>query len=300
MTRYTVGCVPYANAIPLVAWFEQLGDESPVKVLYDVPSRLPAMLESGRADAILVSSVDAFLVPDRRMAESVCIGSHGPVKSVRLFSKVPPSKIRSLALDQSSMTSNRLVQILLEERYGVRPTTHQYPPDQEAMLRDCDACVLIGDIGMTASSEGLHVLDLGEEWMRLTGKPFVWAAWIGNERLTPDLALLLNTSPMFFGAGRNLMGDESLIRPILRAVKPRDEVGLAEEMESRRKVVLDIGLSKEGWTESMLRDYFFEVMVYRMDEFVLSGLREFQKMLLKHGFDDCIHFPEIVTVTDAP
>ena len=94
MTRYTVGCVSYVNAIPLVEMFEEMGAASPVRVLYDVPSRLPALLESGEADAIFVSSVDGLRVADCRLAEGVCI-----VKSVRLFSKVPPAEIQKLALD---------------------------------------------------------------------------------------------------------------------------------------------------------------------------------------------------------
>jgi chorismate dehydratase len=213
------------------------------------------------------------------MAAGVCIGSHGPVKSVRLFSKVPPTEIQSLALDQSSMTSNRLAQIILSERYGSFSTTHQHAPDLAAMLRDHDACVLIGDIGMTSPADGLYVLDLGEEWRALTGKPFVWAAWIGDEALTPELSGWLLKASRHYCVGRELSGAARCA---------------PEDTAARQKRVLEIGAAKPGWTEDMLRDYFLNVMVYEMDEFVLSGLREFQRLLLAHGFDDCVHFPTIV------
>jgi chorismate dehydratase len=294
--KYTVGSVPYANAIPLVAIFEEREIEPSVRVVYDVPSRLPALLERGEADAILVSSVDALLVPGRRMADGVCIGSHGPVKSVRLFSKVPPTEIQSLALDQSSMTSNRLAQIILKERYDCAPTTSQKPPVQHEMLLEHDACVLIGDVGMTAPSEGLHVLDLGEEWHLLTGRPFVWAAWIGNEGLTRELAFRLAVAPQYYGVG--LPQGEHPRRPPLRAVKPPDEKTSAAFWESRRDELIPIAQARSGWSESVLRDYYFEVMVYEMNEFVLSGLREYQRLLLKHGFDDCVHFPELVPAVE--
>ena len=57
---YTVGSVPYLNAKPLVRMFEELGDDSPVKVIYDVPSRLPKLLEEGTVQAIMVSSIEAL------------------------------------------------------------------------------------------------------------------------------------------------------------------------------------------------------------------------------------------------
>src|SRR5471032_1724555 len=104
--KYTVGSVPYLNAKPLVRAFEVWGEESPVNVIYEVPSKLPALLAAGEVQAIMVSSIEAFRHPGSRIAEGVCIGSQREVMSVRLFSKVPPRMIETLALDQSSMTSN--------------------------------------------------------------------------------------------------------------------------------------------------------------------------------------------------
>lgn len=262
MRPFVVASVPYVNAIPLT---DRLTRVPGIEVLFDVPSRLPALLESGQADAILVSSVDALRTPGRRMAAGVCIGTDGPVKSVRLFSKVPLAEIRTLALDASSMTSNRLAQIVLAERYGVHPQVTTMPPLQDEMLATCDACVLIGDIGMTAPSEGLVVADLGEEWRGLTGKPFVWAAWIGGEGLTPALARLL-------AQGADL--------PPLE--------------EARLDRLVELATGHRGWTDAMIRDYYENVMVYRMGHEAIEGLREYQRRLLANGFGDAVHFPEIV------
>lgn len=278
MTRYTVGCVSYVNAIPLVEMFEEMGAASPVRVLYDVPSRLPALLESGEADAILVSSVDALRVADRRMAEGVCIGSRGAVKSVRLFSKVPPAEIQKLALDQSSMTSNRLAQIILGERYGVRPETVELAPNLETMLEQADACVLIGDIGMMTDGSGLTVLDLGAEWVALTGKPFVWAAWIGNEKVTPELAWWLNRAAACVGSSDG--------------AEP-------EYIWRNRKTMVARSMSQANWPEETARDYFESVMAYKMDDSMLEGLREYQRRLLANGFEDATHFPELIGAAEG-
>jgi chorismate dehydratase len=266
-TRFTVACVPYVNAIPLVMRFEDWGEQSPVRVLYDVPSRLPALIESGEVQAALVSSIDALRTPGRRVAMGVGIGSDGPVKSVRLFSKVPPSEIRTLAHDASSLTSNRLAQVILAEGYGVRPSTETHSPDLSAMLDVADACVLIGDIGMAADGAGLHVLDLGEEWRTLTGKPFLWAAWIGSEGLTPGLA-----AHLLAGSGAGWIGGDG---PVLDRL-------------------IDRALAHAHWDREVIRDYYTKVMVYDLDERMLDGFREFRKRLLANGFDDCAHFPEVI------
>ncbi len=185
---YTVGSVPYLNAKPLVRMFEEMGSDSPVRVVYDVPSRLPALLASGEVQAILGSSIEALSQPNMRVAEGICIGSQRDVLSVKLFSKVPIRNIRTLALDQSSGTSNALAQIILKERYDATPEVEQCAPNLVGMLTNHDACVLIGDNGMREIGEGLQVLDLGQEWYELTGLPFVWAVWLGNETLTPELS----------------------------------------------------------------------------------------------------------------
>jgi len=257
--------------------FEEMGAASPVKVLYDVPSRLPALLDSGEAQAILVSSIDALRTPGRRMAEGVCIGSNGQVKSVRLFSKVPPSEITSLALDRSSMTSNRLAQVILRERYGASFTTEEMPPSLPEMLKSHDAGVLIGDIGMMADGTGLHVLDLGEEWTNLTGKPFVWAAWIGGSEVTPELAWWLNRAAACAGS---------------RSENEPDFI------QRNRQAMVARAMSQANWPEETAKDYFENVMVYRMNEPMLDGLREYQRRLVVNGFDDAQYFPEIVAAAE--
>jgi len=290
--KYTVGCVSYVNAIPLVMRFEELGNESPVRVIYDVPSRLPALLESGEAQAILVSSIDALRVPGRRMADGVMIGSDGPVKSVRLFSKVRPSDIRTLAFDASSMTSNRLAQIILAERYGATPAAVTMPPSLGDMLAENDACVLIGDIGMVADGTGLHVLDLGEEWRRLTHKPFVWAAWIGNEGLTPELSAYL-----LAGAGTTYVGRHRDQETWRGKMMPQVFSGLADEpVEEVRSRLIERALHHApSWTAEMVRDYYLNVMVYEMTDDGLGGLREFQRRLYVNGFMDSNHFPALIS-----
>lgn len=271
---YTVASVPYINAIPLTDAMAHWPDE--IQVFYDVPSKLPAYLETGEAEAVLVSSIDGLRHPGRQLAAGVCIGSDGPVRSVRLFSKVPPSEIRRLAFDASSMTSNRLAEIVLKDGYGACPDVVICPPDLDGMLAEADACVLIGDIGMRTEGAGLWILDLGEEWTRLTGLPFLWAGWIGNGAMTPELVDLLLRAREASDLGK--VTDE-VTRPMLSEVEWR---------------VIDLAASRSHFPRELVREYYRDIMVYDIDARMMEGYREFQRRLLAMGHVECRHFPALI------
>lgn len=229
--------MPYVNAAPLVYGLPDQG----VEVVTAVPSALPALLDAGEVQAILVSSVFALVNPDLSMVDGVGIASHRRVTSVKIFSRVPLHDIQTLALDASSMTSNRLALEILRE-HGSHPATLSLTPRLEAMLDQADACVLIGDIGMTAHMPGVREYDLGEEWRTLTGLPFLWAGWVGRE--IPDgLAAVLSQTTQV---------DDAV------AVWSADNSGLPLEM---------------------VREYLFDVMAYRMTGPVKEGYREYARRI---------------------
>jgi chorismate dehydratase len=254
--------VPYLNAKPLVRLFEDRKDEIPVEIVYDVPSRLPDLLAEGEVQAIMVSSIEALRVPGKRIADGVSISSQKEVLSVRLFSKVPPRMIQSIAFDQSSMTSNALAQVILKERYEREIEGEPMPPSVPAMLEKHDACVLIGDNGMRADGEGLHVLDLGYEWRRLTRLPFVWALWVGDDGLTPELSMWLNAAALY---------------------------GMA-----KIERVVQIASEETGFSVLQCDNYLRRIMDYAFDEPHRQGLQEFGVYLRKLGIVHPVHFPAIV------
>jgi chorismate dehydratase len=267
MARYKVGCVPFVNARPLVAWFESQGDQSPVEVVYALPSKLPRMLDDREADAVLVSSVETLRNPGRTIADGVCIGSDGPAESVKLFSRVPFGQIRTLAFDQSSLTSNALALGVLRETYGANPVAENCAPDLDTMLAEHDACVLIGDIGMQTDAKGLLELDLGQAWKDMIGLPFVWAAWVGRDDLRPELVDLLNQSWTW--------GRENI------------DLVIAEAAE------------KSGWGLETTDRYLRHTMRYDLDEPSKQGLNTFALMLARNGVLGTTHRPRIVAPVRA-
>jgi chorismate dehydratase len=185
--RVRIGAVSYLNTRPLVWRLPALLPEA--QIVVDLPSRLADGLAAGELDVAIVPSVEYFRHPGWTIVSDACISCDGPVKSVKLYSRVPVERIRTLALDEGSRTSAALATILLKERFHLSPERAQLPIGSS--LADCtaDAAVVIGDRGMRAVDGCFEfVWDLGEEWSAWTGLPFVFAMWVA--RPAADLARL--------------------------------------------------------------------------------------------------------------
>ncbi len=268
MPRFRVGCVPYVNAIPLVWWFHHLDEASPVEVVYAVPSQLPALHASREVDAILVSSIESLRTPGASVADGAAVASNGPVQSVRMFSRKPWNEIKTLALDQSSMTSNALAQIILREQFDVEPEVQPLPPDAEAMLAACDACVIIGDKGLEANPAGAEVIDLGSAWQTLTGLPFVWAIWTSHD-------------PM----------EEALVQELQTAVQQSSPSG------GNWKEVVAFAAARSGWNAELVHEYLTRCVSHQFGETETRGMALYAKKLMENGLVEQAHFPDIVRVT---
>jgi chorismate dehydratase len=135
-------------------------------------------MTAGELDVGLIPVIEFFRGDGYTFVPGIAIGSRGPVLSVTLFSRVPWSEIRSVALDEGSRTSSALTQILLRNRYGVNPVVRPLLIDTPAEGVATDAVLLIGDRAMRACLPGFrYSYDLGEEWTAWTGLPMVYAVW---------------------------------------------------------------------------------------------------------------------------
>ncbi|MDQ3814689.1 MAG: menaquinone biosynthesis protein [Armatimonadota bacterium] len=195
---FTLGVVPYLNALPLYRTLETSGA---ARLIRAVPSRLAPYLASGGCDVALIPIVDHFRGAGAAVISNACIGSNGPVRSVLLFSRVPVTEIKSVAIDTSSHTSVALLRVILGDGYHVQPAFVDHAPDLHAMLEQHDAALLIGDKALEATEEatrvGTAIIDLGAAWtFKLTKKPFVYAAWVTRPGLSAEaseeLAALLS------------------------------------------------------------------------------------------------------------
>jgi len=174
-----VGAVSYLNSKPLVHGLSSILPEDRFRL--DYPSRLADDLAAGRLDVALIPSVEYLRNPEYSVVSDACVATHGPVLSVKLYSRVPIGEIRSLALDEGSRTSAALTRLMLAERYGVEPKLESLPLSRSTADSDCDAILLIGDRAIHPPAEQFAaVWDLGEEWVNWTGFPFVFAMWVAR------------------------------------------------------------------------------------------------------------------------
>ena len=174
-----VGVVSYLNAKPL---YYQLDRSPGVKLEMDIPSRLADRLRDGDLDVALIPSVEYLRGVELgyQVLPGFAIAAQGPVRSVKLFSRVPLPQIERLALDAGSRTSQALTRVWLDAVHGVRPAQIELLPMGVPVLEStADAALVIGDRAMTVPDEPFHaVVDLAEAWRTLTGLPFVFALWV--------------------------------------------------------------------------------------------------------------------------
>ena len=182
--RPRVGHIQFLNCLPLYYGLVESATLLDVDLRKDTPDRLNDRLLGGDLDIGPISAAEYLRHADELLVlPDLAVGSDGPVHSVCLVSKVPIDQLDGgrVALGSTSRTSVLLARMVLEDRYDVRPTYFDCPPDLGAMLLESDAAVLIGDVALRARRDaarlGLHVLDLGGEWRDWTGLPMVFALW---------------------------------------------------------------------------------------------------------------------------
>jgi chorismate dehydratase len=125
--------------------------------------------------------------PHYRIVDGAAIACDGPVHSVFLAHRGTLKSLRRVRLDPSSRSSSHLVQVLLAEFHAARPRYEDFAasalarPPQPARN---EGLLLIGDQAnhfRMVHGARFEILDLGAEWKRATGLPFVFAAWLVRE-----------------------------------------------------------------------------------------------------------------------
>lgn len=265
----TIGLLPFLNVKPLSYLLEREPLPEGWDLVYAPPSSLAAMLREGRICTAPVSSFACFANPELSIVPDICIASHGKVTSVLVFSKKPIAEVQTIALDSGSLSGASMLKVILAEKYGISPEFVTHEPDVDAMLVDNDACLMLGNKAMQYNelrSHGLNVMDLGEEWLGMTGLPAVFAVWA----VTKDAPL-------------------GQLIPLLMRSK---EQGMRKVEEIAALENEDLHLPYH-----ICRDYLASVMVYDLGEQEKESLGVFARKVYEHGLVD--HPVELVFANAA-
>jgi len=259
MRRLRISAISYLNAAPLMWDFEQGEAGRDFDISYTLPSDCARALQAGNADIGIIPAAAYAEVPGLTVLPGVAIASRRPVRSILLVSHLPLEKIRTVALDTSSMTSVALTRVLFEKWLGGGRRFTSMAPDIQKMLASHDAGLVIGDPALQIDRSRYLTLDLAEEWIRYTGKPFVFAFWaVRQDALhegTPaqDLASVFQQSR-----------DHGL------------EPGSLDQMSREWAPRLSL-------TESGVRSYLTENIYYHLDAGCLEGLQLFYRYAAEIG-----------------
>jgi chorismate dehydratase len=269
MRRFRISAISYLNTAPLMWDFEHSdahslaendkGRGTQFEISYTLPSECARALAEGSADIGIIPAAAYAEIPGLEVIPEVAIASQRAVRSILLVSKVPIEQVRTVALDTSSMTSVALLKILFEKWLGGGRTLTPMAPDIDRMLADHDAGLLIGDPALKVDRERYHTVDLAEEWIRHTGKPFVFAFWavraasLQDAVTVPDLAAVFQNS-------RDHGLEPSNLEEIAREWAPRLSISEAE-----------------------VRTYLTQNIHYQLDPGCVEGLQLFYRYAAEVG-----------------
>jgi chorismate dehydratase len=259
MRNLRISAISYLNTAPLMWDFERGEARQQFDVSYTLPSACARALAEGTADIGIIPAAAYAQIPGLHVLPDVAIASRRAVRSILLVSKVPIEKVRTVALDTSSLTSVALTKVLFEKWLGGGRTYTAMAPDLDRMLADCDAGLVIGDPALKVDRRRYQALDLAEEWIRYTGKPFVFAFWAVRSAALREADPALDL-PTVFRDSRDHGLAPATLDQIAREWAPR-----------------------LGLTEADVHSYLTENIHYQLDSGCLEGLQLFYRYAAEIG-----------------
>jgi len=259
MRNLRISAISYLNTAPLMWDFEHGMTGGQFDISYTLPSACAQALAESTADIGIIPAAAYSKIPGLQVLPEVAIASRRAVRSILLVSKVPIEKVRTVALDTSSLTSVALTKVLFEKWLGCGRKFTPMAPNIDKMLAEYDAGLVIGDPALKIDRSRYQTLDLAEEWIRFTGKPFVFAFWAVRADALQEADPSLDLAAIFRDSRDHGMEPASLDH-IAREWAPR------------------LGLS-----EADVRSYLTENIHYHLDAGCLEGLQLFYRYAAEIG-----------------
>lgn len=210
-----VSAVKYINTYPFILGI----NESKVLSMIDMevchPSECATKILTGETDVGLVPVAVLSRMDEYHIIGDYCIGTRGEVKTVLIVGNRPPEESKIIFLDYRSRSSNTLCRVIAEKFWK---QTYDYVPAPESFditkLRDDESAVIIGDRCFQYAREFKYRTDLGKEWNKFTGLPFVFACWVAAKKQDENFIRLFNEA-LAYGV-KNKERSVSLLTPGLK------------------------------------------------------------------------------------
>ncbi|HEY9167249.1 MAG TPA: menaquinone biosynthesis protein [Candidatus Kryptonia bacterium] len=249
-----LGAVSFLNTKPLIYGLEKNLFPHNFDIRKDIPSALAVLLGAGQLDVALIPSIAyAKHSPILRVVPECGIIAHDKVNSIRLYFNKDLANIRKVALDISSMTSVVLTKVILAEKYEIKPEFVVAQPDVSRMLASADAALVIGDSALfKTGSAGPNYLDLAEEWVDMTGLPFVFAVWAGK----PDALNVDDVHAIIYSKNLGIDNIETVCKE---------------------------AAAEYGTSLNVILEYLTNNVQFNLGEAEIAGMRHFFELAYYHG-----------------
>jgi chorismate dehydratase len=188
-----ISIVNYTNTLPFKWALKKSALIQSIDLQEDIPSICGQKLKFGQVDLALIP-VAMLAELDRFFIETdFCIGAHGKVDSVKLYSQVPLKQMETVTLDYQSRSSITLTKVLFKFYWKKSVQYLDASPGFEQQIGGSNAAVVIGDRTFALNGRYAYEYDLADEWKKFTGLPFVFAAWVSREQLPQEFISEFNS-----------------------------------------------------------------------------------------------------------
>ncbi len=182
MNPLRITAVSYYNTLPFIYGLKHSGLLSGFELSLDVPSECARKLRDNEADIGLIPVGALPEIPGYLVESNLCIGADKDVKSVLLLANSRLTILKTIYLDTDSRTSVNLVKVLAREHWKINPQWKSIAELRGKIASD-EGMVLIGDKTFGLSKQYPFCYDLAGEWIKFSGLPFVFAAWVSRKPL---------------------------------------------------------------------------------------------------------------------
>jgi chorismate dehydratase len=192
--KIRISAVSYTNTKPFIYGIQHTPVIDQIELSLDIPSDCAQKLIEDKVDIGLIPVAAALNLPQWHIVSDYCIGANGPVNSVFIFSNCHIREVKTVQLDPESRSSNNLAKVLLKNFWKIEPELVVNAPGYAQSTDPHTAFVQIGDRTFGKKQRYKYVYDLAENWQKLTGLPFVFAAWISNKPIPQEFVDQFNIS----------------------------------------------------------------------------------------------------------
>lgn len=194
MKKIRISAVSYTNTKPFIYGIQHSSIIDQIDLSLDIPSDCAQKLIDDKVDIGLIPVAAALNLPEWHIVSDYCIGANGAVNSVFIFSNCDIHEVKTIQLDPQSRSSNNLAKVLMKNFWKVAPEQIVNATDYAQSADPHTAFVQIGDRTFGKKSQFKYVYDLAEEWQKMTGLPFMFAAWISNKPIPQEFVDRFNIS----------------------------------------------------------------------------------------------------------